>query len=120
MKAVDEDLSLILTQGDLWMLDSREGILKSISDEKVHSFDINGSDIYLLHDDQISFYNLDLRKIENEIEVNGELKLRFYDREPYTYLKADRHRIGLMSGSSLIFSNHGEINQTGKYEDFHE
>ncbi|CAI2361300.1 unnamed protein product [Moneuplotes crassus] len=113
IKAIDHESILILNpENEVCMVDTREGRIRSITDDKISSFDINGNDIYCLSQRKICFYNLDLRMADSEIEINGELNLKFYDRDPYEYIKADRHRIGLMSQNSLIFSNHGEINQT--------
>lgn len=40
--------------------------------------------------------------------------LKFYDRQPYTYLKSDIHRMALMSPTSLLFKNHGDTNILSK------
>lgn len=78
----------------------------------INSFDVDAYELQILSDDQIAYY--DVRHLSTSIEVNGETSLKFFDRQPYTYLKTDRHRIGIMSDSSLLFKNHGEINHTSK------
>ena len=117
---MNEDTTLLISPEEgLCLIDTRDHKLKCITEDPITSFDINGS-IYWLESDKLTYYGLDFRNanqkiwLNSEIDIDGELGLKFYDREPYSYIKADLRRMGLMSNSSLIFNNHGEFNQTSK------
>lgn len=60
----------------------------------------------------------DIRRIDRPLHLNGVAYLKQWQGEPFTYLKADRHRMGLMNSASLVFKNHGEINSLGKHRLF--
>ena len=117
---MNEDTTLLISPEEgLCLSDTSYHKLKCITKDSVTSFDINGN-IYWLENYKLTYYGLDFRNtnqkiwLNSEIDIDGELGLKFYDREPYSYIKADLRRMGLMSNSSLIFNNHGEFNQTSK------
>jgi hypothetical protein len=94
-------------------IDLRSSAVTCAVENPVNSFDIDAHELITLTNNSIS-YN-DIRNIDTEMNINGDTFLNFKNRLPYTYIKADRNRIGLMSSSSLMFKNHGEINSTGKH-----
>ena len=80
---------------------------------RIEWFDVDGNDILALEDDTITYYGLESGIDKEDMDINWDLQLKLRAHDPYSYIKADRHRIGLMSQQSLLFKNHGEINQTG-------
>lgn len=100
----DENLSFV---------DIRTSKIKSWMKSSFNWFDINSVELTTLHNNWLNYF--DVRKLDYNIKMNGSIYLQNYDRDPYTYFKSDNHRMGLMSSSSLLFKNHGEINQTGMF-----
>lgn len=103
---------LMFPQEGVCHIDIRNNAITWAVENPVNSFDLDAYELITLNNNTISYY--DIRNIDEEISINGDTFLKFHNRLPYSYLKVDRSRIGLMSTSSLMFKNHGEINNTGK------
>ena len=69
------------------------------------SFTVDGDELIILKNDHITYY---------DSICSSTVYTKFNDREAYSYIKADKHRVGLMNGASLLFKNHGEVNGTGR------
>ena len=91
-------------------IDLRHDSIKSVVPEAC-SFDIDSNELVSLYGQKLTYYDI---RNSTRGTTNGEIDLKQNDRGLYTYIKADIHRVGLMSPSSLLFKNHGEVNETGK------
>ena len=115
-----QNLLKIQDQNTVWyqdrnlnFVDIRTSSIKWWLQSSINWFDVNSVELITLENKWLKYY--DIRKANHGINMNGNIWLYTNDREPYTYFKSDNHRMGLMSSSSLLFKNHGEINLTGTF-----